>query len=143
MNAPEIWFKSQRMLRTIVQALVVLVPLANGVAVAASAYLSEQTHLVIPGWAFVVLNGVVAVTALVMGLVARLMAVPGFNDWLTRIGLGSVPRNAVEMVQGGAGTWRSEPDDVNARVRGVAAEIIAHDTTVTEAARRAVNPDEH
>lgn len=96
MKTPEIWFKTQRLLRTTVQALVVLIPLANGVAVAASAYLSEQTDLVIPGWAFVVLNGVVAVTALVMGLVARLMAVPGFNDWLTRIGLGSVPKDAVK-----------------------------------------------
>lgn len=96
MKTPEIWFASQRMLRTIVQALVVLVPLANGAAAAAAAYLTEQTHLVIPAWAFLVLNGVVAVTAVVMGLLARLMAVPGFNDWLTRIGLGSVPKDAVQ-----------------------------------------------
>lgn len=96
MKTPEIWFKSQRTVRTIVQALVVLVPLANGVAAAAAAYLTEQTDLVIPAWAFVVLNGVVAVTAVIMGLVARLMAVPGFNDWLTRIGLGSVPKDALQ-----------------------------------------------
>lgn len=112
MNTPEIWFKSQRTLRTIVQALVVLVPLANGVAAAAAAYLIEQTHLVIPGWAFLVLNAVVAATAVVMGLLARLMAVPGFNDWLTRIGLGSVPKNAVQMVQSVDGTWRSDGVDV-------------------------------
>lgn len=111
MKTPEIWFKSQRTLRTIVQALVVLVPLANGVAAAAAAYLADQTHLVIPGWAFLVLNAVVAVTAVVMGMVARLMAVPGFNDWLTRIGLGSVPKDAVQMVKGVDGTWRSEPSD--------------------------------
>lgn len=94
-TTPEIWFKPQRVLRTIVQALIILVPLANGVALAAAGYLQEQTHLVIPGWVFLVLNGVVAVTALVMGLVARVMAVPGVNDWLTRIGLGSVPKSAV------------------------------------------------
>lgn len=94
-TTPEIWFKPQRALRTIVQALIILIPLANGVALATAGYLQEQTHLVIPGWVFLVLNGVVAVTALVMGLVARLMAVPGVNDWLTRIGLGSVPKSAV------------------------------------------------
>lgn len=94
-TTPEIWFKPQRVLRTIVQALIILIPLANGVALAAAGYLQEQTHLVIPGWVFLVLNGVVAVTALVMGLVARVMAVPGVNDWLTRIGLGSVPKSAV------------------------------------------------
>jgi len=112
MKTPEIWFKSQRVLRTIVQALVVLIPLANGVAVAAAAYLAAQTHLVVPGWTFVVLNAVVAVTALVMGLLARLMAIPGFNDWLTRIGLGSVPKDAVQMAQGVDGTWRSGGVDV-------------------------------
>jgi hypothetical protein len=105
-TTPEIWFKTQRTLRTIVQALIILIPLANGVALGAAAYLQEQTHLVIPGWVFLVLNGVVAVTALVMGLVARLMAVPGVNDWLTKIGLGSVPKSAVQLEQGTDGTWR-------------------------------------
>lgn len=94
-TTPEIWFKTQRVLRTIIQALIILVPLANGAAVAAATYLQEQTHLVIPPWAFLVLNAVVAVTAVVMGLLARLMAVPGVNEWLTRIGLGSVPRNVI------------------------------------------------
>lgn len=93
---PPIWFKMQRVLRTIVQALVVLVPIVNGLALAAAAYLSEQTDVTVPPVVFVWLNAVIAVTALIMGLVARLMAVPGVNDWLTRIGLGSVPRSAVE-----------------------------------------------
>ncbi|WP_404474866.1 hypothetical protein [Microbacterium aerolatum] len=104
---PEIWFAAQRTLRTIVQALIILIPLANGIALAATAYLQEQTHLVVPGWVFLVLNAVVAVTALVMGLVARLMAVPGVNDWLTKIGLGSVPKNAMQP------TVRVSHDGVN------------------------------
>lgn len=93
---PPIWFKTQRVLRTIVQAVVVLVPILNGLALAAAAYLSEQTSVILPGWVFVALNGIIAVTAVVMGLVARLMAVPGVNTWLTKLGLGSVPRSAVE-----------------------------------------------
>lgn len=100
MNTPEIWHKPQRVLRTIVQALIILIPLANGTALAAAGYLQEQTHLTVPGWVFLALNGVVAVTALIMGLVARVMAVPGVNDWLTRIGLGSVPRSEAQLEQG-------------------------------------------
>ena len=94
-TTPEIWYPAKRVVRTIVQALIILIPLANGVALAAAGYLQEQTHLAVPGWVFLALNGVVAVTALVMGLVARVMAVPGVNDWLTRIGLGSVPASAI------------------------------------------------
>lgn len=94
-EVPPIWFRAQRTVRTIVQALVVLIPLVNGVAVAAAAYLQEQTDIIVEPWAFVALNGVIAVTAVIMGLIARVMAVPGVNEWLTRIGLGSIPKDAV------------------------------------------------
>lgn len=50
----------------------------------------------VPEWVFFALNGVVAFTALVMGLVARIMAVPGVNEWLTKLGLGSVPRSNID-----------------------------------------------
>lgn len=94
-TVPEIWFKSQRAVRTIVQALIVLVPIVNGVAVVALDYLQTQTDVVVPDLVFVWLNVAIAVTALVMGLIARVMAVPGVNDLLARVGLGSVPRKAV------------------------------------------------
>ena len=93
---PPIWYASKRVLRTIVQALVVLVPVVNGVGVAVAAYLTEQTDVVVPAWVFVALNAVVLGTALVMGLAARIMAVPGVNDLLARVGLGSVPASQVE-----------------------------------------------
>lgn len=95
-TVPPIWFKAQRVLRTIVQALIVLVPVVNGVAAAAIAYLTAQTDVVIPEFIFVWLNVAVAATALIMGLVARIMAVPGVNDILARVGLASVPRHALE-----------------------------------------------
>lgn len=103
--APVIWYKGKRVARTIVQGLVVLVPIANGVALAASAYLSKQTDLTLPAWVFLVLNGVAAVTAVLMGLVARVMAVPGVNDLLVKVGLGSVPAAAIE----GAGRVAPDP----------------------------------
>ncbi|MDQ2690359.1 MAG: hypothetical protein M3Y29_08815 [Chloroflexota bacterium] len=95
-TVPEIWYKAQRVVRTIVQALVVLLPVANGVAAALAAYLAEQEGVAVPGWVFLVLNGTIAVTALIMGAVARIMAVPGVNALLTKIGLGSVPADAVK-----------------------------------------------
>ena len=91
-----IWFPIQRVLRTIVQALIVLVPVVNGVAAAVIGYLNEQEHVSVSPDVFILLNGVVAVTAVIMGLLARVMAVPGVNDLLAKIGLGSVPRAEVK-----------------------------------------------
>ncbi len=99
-TTPEIWFKAQRALRTFVQALIVLVPVVNGAALAVVGYLNEQTDLVIPASVFAVLNAVIVVTAMVMGLVARLMAVPGVNNLLTWIGLGSIPKSELENAEG-------------------------------------------
>lgn len=90
-TTPDIWFKGQRVLRTIVQALIVLIPIVNGVGLAVVDYLNTQTDVTVAPVVFVWLNVVVAVTALLMGLAARIMAVPGVNDALVRIGLGSVP----------------------------------------------------
>ena len=82
-TVPDIWFKTQRVLRTIVQALVVLVPVVNGVAAAVVAYLGSQTDVTVHPVVFVWLNAIIAVTALVMGLVARIMAVPGVGRLLS------------------------------------------------------------
>jgi hypothetical protein len=94
-DAARPWYPAQRALRSIVGALVVLVPLVNGLAAATIAYLNSQTDVAIPPVVFVWLNAIVAATALVIGLVSRLMAVPGFNAFLTRLGLGTAPRSAI------------------------------------------------
>lgn len=94
-QAPEVWYKTQRVLRTIFQALVVLVPLVNGAAIALNAYLIEQTDVAIPAGFFVQLNIVIVFSGLLMGGVARLMLVPGVNTFLVKLGLGSVPRALV------------------------------------------------
>ena len=90
-----IWYPAQRVLRTIVQALIVLVPVVNGAAAAVVAYLSEQTDVTVHPSVFVWLNATIAVTAVVMGLIARIMAVPGVNDILGKGGLGSVPKREI------------------------------------------------
>lgn len=99
------WYPVQRALRSIVGALVVLVPLANGLAAAAVAYLTSQTDVVIPPLVFVWLNAIIAGTALVIGLVSRLMAVPGVNAALQRVGLGTTPASAVVLERDEAGSY--------------------------------------
>lgn len=95
---PDIWYKAQRVLRTVVAFLITAVPTVNLAAMAVIDYLQNQQDVAVPGWVFLWLNVIVAGTALVIGLVTRLMAVPGVNAWLTKIGLGSVPRDSLEQV---------------------------------------------
>lgn len=95
-DAARPWYPTQRVLRSIFGALVVLVPLVNGTAAATVAYLTEQKHLEVPASVFVWLNALVAITALVIGLASRIMAVPGVNAFLISIGLGTVPKSAIE-----------------------------------------------
>lgn len=67
--------------RSVVQSLVALIPLVNLSAAAVIDYLREE-GIGAPAWVWLVLNGAVAVTALVAGLVTRLMAVPGVEAFL-------------------------------------------------------------
>lgn len=74
--------------RTVVQSvvgiLVVLVPLLNVVTATVIDYLGKQTDVDVPGWVFLALNGILAVTALVIGLVARIMAIPGVANFIAK-----------------------------------------------------------
>ena len=110
------WYPVQRALRSIVGALVVLVPLANGLAAAAVAYLTSQTDVTIPPLVFVWLNAIIAGTALVIGLVSRLMAVPGVNAALQRVGLGTAPASAVVLEKDETGSYALVVPDPKAPV---------------------------
>lgn len=96
-SATDIWYKGQRVLRSIVGALVLLVPIVNGAAAAVVTYLETQEHVAVSPIVFAWLNAAVAATSLLIGLASRIMAVPGVNALLTKIGLGSVPRSAVDI----------------------------------------------
>lgn len=90
-SAIQIWYVIQRVLRTLVQ---VVIPAFLGFAVvlpqiieAMGLPVDSQLRL----WLLAVAAGVTAVaTAL-----AKIMAIPAVNAWLTKIGLGSVPKSAV------------------------------------------------
>lgn len=90
LQVQEIWFKTQRVLRTAVQvgvptflALALVLPQiidALGLPVESALYL----------WLVGLAAGVTAVAA----ALSRIMAIPAVNTWLTKIGLGSVPKHA-------------------------------------------------
>ena len=110
------WYPVQRALRSIIGALVVLVPLVNGLAAAAVAYLTSQTDVAIPPVVFVWLNAIIAGTALVIGLVSRLMAAPGVNAFLQRLGLGTAPKDAVVLERDESGAYALVKPDPKAPV---------------------------
>lgn len=74
--------------RTVVQSIIgvaiLAVPLVNVVLANVSDYLHQQTDVAVPAWVWVVLNAGLAVTALIAGLVARVMNTPGVAAFIER-----------------------------------------------------------
>lgn len=48
----------------------------------------------LPSWLFAALTGAALACSLIASIAARVMAIPGVNDWLKRVGLGAEPRQA-------------------------------------------------
>jgi hypothetical protein len=92
-DTPEIWFKSQRVIRTILAALVVFVPVANAsLPLLAESFNSSD----VPAEVYLWVNGVIAAALAVLGVLTRVMAIPAVNAFLTKFGAGSVPKSTVE-----------------------------------------------
>lgn len=94
-NAPTpepIWYPAQRVIRTILAALVVLVPVLNAsLPLVASAFDAEG----VPANVYLVVNAIIGACLVVLGVLTRIMAIPAVNEFLTRIGAGSVPVKAI------------------------------------------------
>lgn len=69
--------------RSFFQAVIVLFPVANAGLLILQEEL-QKSGLVLPGWAWAVLNVLVVVTSLLIRVATRIMAVPGVNDKLRR-----------------------------------------------------------
>lgn len=91
-DVPNIWFKTQRVLRTIVQ---VGIPTFITFA-AVLPQIIDAAGLPVDGALYLWLIGTAAVITAVAGGLSRIMAIPQVNAWLVHIGLGSVPKSAVE-----------------------------------------------
>lgn len=90
-KATEIWYKAQRVLRTVVA---VLLPAFLGFAVLLP-QLIDALGLPDDSTLRLWLLGIAAGVTAVAGAITRIMAIPAVNAWLTKIGLGSVPKSAV------------------------------------------------
>lgn len=91
-SVQEIWFKAQRVLRTVVQ---VGIPAFLGFALVLPQVIEAMGLPVdseLRGWLLAFAAGVTAIA----GGLARVMAIPAVNAWLVKIGLGSVPKKAIE-----------------------------------------------
>lgn len=92
-TATEIWYKAQRVLRTLVSVAIpaflsfaVVLPL---IIEALGLPVDSELRL----WLVAVAAGVTAVA----GAITRVMAIPQVNAWLVKIGLGSVPKSAIAI----------------------------------------------
>lgn len=69
--------------RTIFAVVVAMFPTVNGILLAVNEWAADNSaHL--PGWLFAALNAALLATALVSGLITKLMAIPGVNEWLRK-----------------------------------------------------------
>lgn len=92
-KATEIWYKSKRVLRTVVQ---VGIPAFLSFALVLP-QLIEALGLPVDSELRLWLVGVAAAVTAVAAALSRIMAIPAVNAWLTKIGLGSVPKSAVAV----------------------------------------------
>jgi len=89
---PEIWYKAKRVLRTAFATLLSALSVWAVVALVAPDVLAELAKILPESW-IAWLTAVVGGITVVAGVITRILAIPKVNDWLSFIGLGSVPRD--------------------------------------------------
>lgn len=92
-SVPEIWYKGQRVIRSVLVTLPVLLVVANAsLPLLADAFGKTEG---VPVSVVIVVNAVVGGATVVVGVLTRIIAIPAVNAWLTKLGAGSVPRKAL------------------------------------------------
>lgn len=92
-EAPEIWFAAQRVIRTVLVNLVVILPVVN---ISLPLVVEAFTGNGVPAEVTILVNAIVAGVLVVTGVLTRIIAIPAVNDFLTRLGAGSVPASKVD-----------------------------------------------
>ena len=91
-TVPDIWFPWQRVKRVLATLLFTVVPTLNiaipQIVAAFDGYVSPEL--------FVTINAVALGILLVAGIITRILAVPAVNQLLVKLGVGSIPRSAIE-----------------------------------------------
>jgi hypothetical protein len=94
-TVPEIWYKAQRVLRTIVAVGIPAIIAAATVLPLIIEAAGLPADLPLRLWLVGFAAGLTAVAA----SITRIMAIPQVNAWLINLGLGSVPKAAIEAPQ--------------------------------------------
>lgn len=93
----KILFPIQRVIRTVLQVVAAIVVFLVGavpaLAIFAPQFLEAVRDILPPAW-YAWGLGAVAVIGALAGALARVMAIPGVNAWLTKWGAGSAPSGA-------------------------------------------------
>lgn len=84
-EVPPIWYKWQRVARTAFTTILTLLPII------------PQVIAIVQGeWDAEWLTAVAVQAVAINSALTRIIAIPAINNWLTKIGLGSVPPSAPE-----------------------------------------------
>lgn len=113
-NNTAIWYKAQRVLRTIAQVILAFLSAWAVVAVIAPQVLNELAAI-LPGPWVAWLAGVIAFVTAIAGTLSRIMAIPAVNSWLTKLGLGSAPKYATQTNEIPAEVKLAVMSEVNSR----------------------------
>lgn len=103
-DVQDIWYASQRVLRTVVQVGIPAFITFAGVLPT----IINALGLPVDGTVYLWLISVAAVLTAVAAALTRVMAISAVNTWLTSIGLGSVPKS-VAKEQAAAKTQELQP----------------------------------
>ena len=88
----DIWYKGQRVIRSILVALpTLLVTLNLSLPLVADAFRAEG----VPPTVYLVVNTTIVGAMVIIGILTKIIAIPAVNKWLTKFGAGSVPKSAV------------------------------------------------
>lgn len=98
LSVPDIWYKAQRVLRTVFAVLVGFLTFWAGFQLIAPQILAELAN-VLPGSWVAWLTGTIAAITTIAGVITRILAIPAVNAAFTKIGLGSVPKAALVPAQ--------------------------------------------
>lgn len=88
-TVPPIWYRAQRVLRTGFTTILTVLPLV------------PQVIAIIQGqWDAAWLSGVAVQAVAINAALTGIIALPTVNSWLTKIGLGSIPKSAANSPTG-------------------------------------------
>ena len=86
------WRATVRTIVAVIAAIVITLFAVILAAAQVAPQLLEAIAALLPPEAYAVGAGIVGVIVVLAGTVTRLMAIPGFNEWLTKLSLSATPK---------------------------------------------------